>query len=301
MKEDAVAPVVAAMLILAVIVTFFAVWNAYFVPSMKEQSEITHIREVETGFLKFSSDIETAASLKKKTRFSEHVPLGGGDFTFDPVKSGGILRVQEEDKGYLLLDIVNDSTMRPSNALRMVNFTYLPVNNFWQDQGYVWSFGNVNVTKGSLSTPLQYASMDEVPYGITWTLFDIETTPWVNDSAACSLVEIQIVNITPDPHHAMASGNGNAQLVLESSGVSQSYPNTTQMNVTLYRNLPRGFRDALFESVNRSLNEAPCSNMHVTYRSELTDAIDPEIGVQFDAIPNLTLSRKITGIVVRAD
>ncbi|AGB01933.1 hypothetical protein [Methanoregula formicica] len=301
MTDDAVAPVVAAMLILAVIVTFFAAWNAYFVPSMKEQSEITHIRLVETGILKFSSDIETAASLKRKTRFSEPVPLGGGDFTFDPVKSGGVLRIQGEDKGYLRTDIVNDSTAQPSSALRMVNFTYQPVNNFWQDQGYTWSFGNVNVTKGSLSAPLQYASMDEVTYGITETLFDIGTTPWVNDSAACSLVEIQVVNITPDPGHPMASGNGNAQLALESSVVSQGYPNTTQVNVTLYRNLPRGFRDALFESVNRSLNEVSCSNMHVTYRSVLTGAVDPEIGVQFDPIPNLTLNRKITGIVVRAD
>ena len=301
MKEDAVAPVVAAMLILAVIVTFFAAWNAYFVPSMKEQSEITHIGEVETGFLKFSSDLETAASLKKKTRFSEPVPLGGGDFTFDPVKSGGVLRVQGEDKGYLRVDIVNDSIVRPSGTLRMVNFSYQPVNNFWQDQGYSWSFGNVNVTKGSLSTPLQYASMDEVPYGITGTLFDIGTTPWVNDSRACSLVEIQVVNITPDRGHPMASGNGNAQLALESSVVSQGYPNTTQMNVTLYRHLPKGFRDALFESVNRSLNEVSCSNMHVTFRSELTDTVDPEIGVQFDAIPNLTLNRKITGIEIRAD
>ncbi len=301
MNDDAVAPVVAAMLILAVIVTFFAAWNAYFVPSMKEQSEITHIRQVETGFLKFSSDIETAASLKKKTRFSEPVPLGGGDFTFDPVKSGGILRIQGEDKGYLRVDIVNDSTVHPSNAFRMVNFTYLPVNNFWQEQGYTWSFGNVNVTKGSLSTPLQYASMSEVPYGITGTLFDIGTASWANDSAACSLVEIQVVNITPDSHHAMASGNGNAQLALESSVVSQGYPNTTQMNVTLYRNLPRGFRDALFESVNRSLNEVSCSNMHVTFRSALTDAIDPEIGIQFDAIPNLTLNRKVTVISIGAN
>lgn len=301
MTDDAVAPVVAVMLILAVIVTFFAAWNAYFVPSMKEQSEITHIGEVETGILKFSSNIETAASLKKKTRFSEPVPLGGGDFTFDPVKSGGVLRVQGEDKGYLRVEIVNDSTVQPSGALRMVNFSYQPVNNFWQDQGYSWSFGSVNVTKGSLSTPLQYASMDEVPYGITETLFDIGTAPWVNDSAACSLVEIQVVNITPDPGHLTASGNGNAQLALESSGVSQGYPNTTQVNVTLYRNLPRGFRDALFESVNRSLNEVSCSNMHVTFRSALTTDIDPEIGVQFDPIPNLTVNRKITGIVIRAD
>jgi len=301
MSEDAVAPVVAIMLILAVVVTFFAAWNAYYVPSMKEQSEIAHIKEVETAFLKFSSDIETAASLKKKIRFSEPIPLGGGDFTFDPVKSGGILRIQGDDTGYLKLDIINDSIGEQRgnlSYLTMVNFTYQPVNNFWQEQGYTWSYGNVNVTKGLLSTPLQYASMGDVPYAITGTLFDIETTPWVNDSAACSLVEIQVVNITIDSLHTTTNGNGNAMLTLNSSVISMTYSNTTQMNVTLYRHLPRGFKTALYESVNHSLNEISCSNVHVTYRSEITDDIWPEIGVRFDPIPNMTLNRKITGISI---
>ena len=72
------APVVAAMLILAIGVTFFAAWNAYYVPSMKAQSEITHLKDAETGFLRFSSDIETAASLKRNMQLSEPIPLEGG-------------------------------------------------------------------------------------------------------------------------------------------------------------------------------------------------------------------------------
>jgi len=77
-NEDAVSPVVAAMLILAIVVTFFAAWNAMYVPSMKAQSEITHLKDVESGFLRFSSDIETATSLKKNMRMSEPIPLEGG-------------------------------------------------------------------------------------------------------------------------------------------------------------------------------------------------------------------------------
>lgn len=110
MKEDAVSPVIAAMLILAVVVTFFAAWHAYYVPSMKAQSEISHIREVETGFLRFSSDIETAASLKKGMRFSGSIPLGGGDFVFDPVKSGGELKIwNASPNGYLRLNWTSET------------------------------------------------------------------------------------------------------------------------------------------------------------------------------------------------
>ena len=104
------APVVAAMLILAIGVTFFAAWNAYYVPSMKAQSEITHLRDVETGFLRFSSDIETAASLKRNMRLSEPIPLGGGEFTFDAVKSGGLLRIQNDTYGYMRIRIINGTT-----------------------------------------------------------------------------------------------------------------------------------------------------------------------------------------------
>jgi len=51
--DEAVAPVIAAMLVLAVLY-FFAVWNATAIPSMKAQSEVTHLQEVESGILRFS-------------------------------------------------------------------------------------------------------------------------------------------------------------------------------------------------------------------------------------------------------
>ena len=156
MKEDAVAPVVAAMLILAVVVTFFAAWNAYYVPSMKAQSEITHIKDVETGVLRFSSDIETAVSLKKNLKFSEQIPLGGGDFSFDSVKSGGELKVRNASPaGYLRMNWTNGTESNPDNYFSLVRFSYTPVNNFWQDQGYDWRYGNVYVqnTERNLQHP----------------------------------------------------------------------------------------------------------------------------------------------------
>jgi len=295
MNEDAVAPVIAAMLILAVGVTFFAAWNAYYVPSMKAQSEITHLKEVESGFLRFSSDLETAASLKKSMRLSEQIPLGGGEFTFDPVKSGGTIRIRNETEGYMRITLVNGTTpLTTGNLLRFSNYSYQPVNNFWQDQGYTWSYGNVNVTKGTLATPLQYARMDDVSYGVTGTLFDLDI------DTTCSRMNVYTVNITPVAGHTLASGNGNGLFVLNSSVVSQSFPNATSMNVRLNRHMPRGFQSALLDSVNRHINELSCGNVHVAYRTDPTADVDQEVDMVFDPIPNMTLSRKITEISLGA-
>lgn len=298
MNEDAVAPVVAVMLILAIGVTFFAAWNAYYVPSMKAQSEITHLKDVETGFLRFSSDIETAASLKKTVRLSEPIPLGGGEFTFNAVKSGGLLRIQNESEGYMRISIINGTTpVTTSNLLRFSNYSFQPVNNFWQDQGYVWSFGNVNVTKGSLSTPLLYTSMDTVTYRMTRSLFDLDMVPSRDDPAVCSLMNVYIVNMTPAAGHTTSSGNGNGMLVLESTVTNQQFTNATSMTLRINPGIPEGFRSALWNSANRRVNESlSCRNVHAVSNSS-----NLEIQMMFDTIPNMTLNRKTIEIVLGTD
>jgi len=298
LKEDAVAPVIAAMLVLAVAVTFFSAWNAYYVPSMKAQSEIAHLKNAESGFLQFSSDINAAVSAKKNMHLSEPIPLGGGDFTFDAVKSGGSLRVQSEREGYLRVTIVNGTVpATTSSLLWFSNYSYHPVNNFWQDQGYEWSYGNVNVTKGTLTTPLQYTSMDKVPYGITGTLFDLDSIPSPDGSGTCSLVDVYTVNITPDAGNILASGNGNGMLVLASTAMNQQFTNATGMTVSINPGMPEGFRDALWSSVNQRVNESlACGNVHA-----LPDPSNLTIQIAFDQIPNMTLNRKITEISLGAD
>ena len=198
---------------------------------------------LKSGFLQFSSDIETASSMKNGMKFSEPIPLGGGEFTFDMVKSGGLLRIQNETEGYMRTTIVNGTIpVTSTNLLRFSNYSYEPVNNFWQDQGYEWSYGNVNVTKGALTTPLQYTSMDSVTYGLTGTLFDLDTIPASDGSPACSLMDVYTVNITPDTGNLFASGNGNGMLELESTVTSQQFANATNMTVSVNPDLPEGFQ-----------------------------------------------------------
>lgn len=202
MKEDAVSPVIGAMLLLAVGVTFFAAWNAYYVPSMKTQSEISHIRDVESGFLRFSSDIGTAVLLKRNMRLSEPLPLGGGDFIFDPVKSGGELQVRNSSThDYIMMNWTDGTnTESPDHVFGIARFWYKSAGNFWQDQGYGWSYGTVYVmnSERNISTPLHYAARDDITGDIAGSLFTLETLPAYASPGNCSSITVGAVTIGPD-------------------------------------------------------------------------------------------------------
>ncbi|MDD1694207.1 MAG: hypothetical protein LUQ71_05735 [Methanoregula sp.] len=297
MSEDAVAPVVAIMLILAVVVTFFAAWNAYYVPSMKAQSEITHIHDVEDGFLRFSSDIDTAVSVKREMKLSEPIPLGGGEFMFDPVKSGGNLRIVNETEGYLRVTITNGTNPDTAiNLLRFSRYSYEPVNNFWQDQGYVWTYGNLNVTKGSLATPLQFARMENVSYDIAGTVFDIGW-PSPDSSGQCSRIDVFLVNISPRNGYTAANGNGNGLLMLNSTVATRQFANASMLTVRINPNIPEGFKAALWSAVNQRASEYTANCNNVQYSA---DAANLEVQMTFTAIPNMTLNRRLTEISLGA-
>jgi len=174
MNDDAMAPVIAVMLILAIGVTVFAVYTSTYLPGLKQQAEIEHMKEVESGFTKFSSDIDQAFTFVKlygrnsSLVLSEQIPLGGGDIMLNSVKSRGNIRIQESELGNLT---INDSKIFISGPgyhpdgtvfpLTTVNFSYEPVHNFWVNKSYSWERGIVNVTQWPRSTPLNYYTMDD--------------------------------------------------------------------------------------------------------------------------------------------
>lgn len=303
MSDDAVAPVVAMMLILAAVVTFFAAWNAYFVPSMKAQSEITHIGQVESGFLKFSSDIGTAVSLKKNLRLSESLPLGGGDFMFDPVRSGGEIRVGNTTPStYFSLNWTNSTSpdhltpdlQSPDSDANMAKFSYTPVNNFWQDQGYVWSLGNifVNNTERNLVTPLEFDAMEDVTYdGLAQSLVELEPAAY-SGRGDCTRIIVRTVNITPDTSHPRISGNGNAVLRLNCTVSRVSIVNATSLSLIITAPSGRfqetfwGYLDSGAENLRYG-----CPNV---FRPAPSDPGKRTIQLVFT--PNVTLEREIAEI-----
>ena len=135
MNDDAVAPVIAVMLILAVLATFFAIWQTVALPSMKAESEIGHLHSVEQSFVRFSTDLANAASLRQEISLSEPISLGGGDTTFDSLRSSGTIGVYQEPQWVFRVNTSDGTNERMSEG-RMVNFSYRPEGNFWQEQGY---------------------------------------------------------------------------------------------------------------------------------------------------------------------
>jgi len=162
--DDALAPVIAVMLILAIGVTVFAVYTSTYLPGLKQQAEVEHLKDVESGFLRFSSDIDNAiASGKPNITYSEQIPLGGGDILVNSMKSSGTIRIQNETLGNITVtgSINNGTPWSSPIQLNSVNYLFAPSGNFWVDQGYIWKRGYVTVTKGSRSTPLQFDSTND--------------------------------------------------------------------------------------------------------------------------------------------
>ena len=234
MRDDAIAPVIAVMLILAAIVTFLSIWNAIYVPSMKESSEVSHLQNVETSFVHFSSDIDQAVSSHQDSLvFSEPVQLGGGDTLVNQLKSSGALQVQNESDPVYILTLSGSDGQTTINGT-LINFSYEPVNNFWQDQGYTWQYGYINVTKyGTLSTPLTYYNMTDVhsPSGTLQTLAKsfvlasatTNTTP--SSYGNLSTLDIWVVSMYASPDHSFVSSNGFGTLRLTSNVTTTHHTN----------------------------------------------------------------------------
>jgi len=138
--------------------------------------------------------------------------------------------------------------------------------------------------------------MNDVSYGVTGSLFDLDAAPSPANPSVCTVMNIYTVNITPAAGHTLGSGNGNGMLALDSTVMNEQFANATSMTVRINPDAPVGFRNALWESVNLRINESRiCGNIH-TY----PDPSNLEVLVMFDTIPNMTLNRKNTEISLAA-
>lgn len=248
MNDDALSPVIGVMLILAVVVTFMAIYNAQVVPNMKAGAEIEHLGNVEESFLLFTADIQNSiecVSSGRNITFIERISLGGGDIPLNSLKSGGTLYVQQ-DEAPMLSIFINGS---PPATVKVwhTNISYWPTSNFWQDQGYSWQYGYVNVTKGRLTTPLDFCDMGDV---------------WANSRFMDSLVSFSDENfpiitletvsyVEGDENHI--SGNGVGTLKATTTMTSSSFTDVTQMAIDT-PSLPGELAASLEEIFNDSPN-----------------------------------------------
>ena len=176
-KDDAVSPVIALMLILAILATCLAVYTTTYVPGLKQQDEITHSGEVKLAFERFASDIDNLIALGKPAVYTEVLELGGGDVPLSPTKSSGTIEIEEIKIGTYQI-----GTETPLD-LDGVQITYTPSFTAWEKQGYLYKNGVVWITKDEKRTPsaLKWYTVDD---GLKQEKKTIETwySPTVSDS-----------------------------------------------------------------------------------------------------------------------
>ena len=226
-QDDAIAPVIAVMFILAIGVTFFSVYTATYLPALKQQAEIEHLRDVETGIMRFSSDIDNAILAGTQSgrggELSEQIRLGGGSILFNPLESSGMIQIREIDS--FRLTITTNDTVEHTFDLSVVNVSYLPSNNFWIDQGYCWQYGYTNVTKTARSVPLQGFTSDFIPGRVknfTDGMVSIRFTPDGN-------ITVDAVSLEAGPDNT-TSGNGMARLALKSAVTTEDLPDCISLS-----------------------------------------------------------------------
>jgi hypothetical protein len=241
-NDDALAPVIAVMLILAIAVTVFAVYTSTYLPGLKQQAEVEHFKEVESGFTKFSSDIDLAFTLAKSQggnlsfTLSEQIPLGGGDIELNTLKSGGNIRVQEEPLGYLTVDNTTIFISGPDNhpagtpiPLKTVNYAYMPDHNFWVNKSYIWDHGFVTVSQWPKTAPLNY---DSTMNGIMdQNLVKRINFYSLNDSSS-NFISLQgttltIIQMNSSSSNNQVSGNGIGTLELKITNTTDSILQTS--------------------------------------------------------------------------
>ena len=145
-KDDAVSPVIALMLILAILATCMAVYTTTYVPGLKQQDEITHSGEVKLAFERFASDIDNVIAQGKPAVYTEVLELGGGDVPLSPTKSSGTVEINTTVIGKYKID-------SEEKDLTGIEISYLPSFTAWEKQGYLYKNGVVWITKDEKKTP----------------------------------------------------------------------------------------------------------------------------------------------------
>ncbi|ADN35145.1 hypothetical protein Mpet_0371 [Methanolacinia petrolearia DSM 11571] len=214
--EEAVAPVIALMLILAVVATFISLYSTEYLPGLKEQSEIAQVSEVKEAFMDFSNDIGHIVSEKKGASYGHTIPLGAGDVIMSPEKSSGTLSVSDAGT---IFDVYNDSSGDPVASAGMVKAEFKPSYTFWEGQGYSWQYGYINVTKDDIEVPLEDYTMADVTGSEEFSAFaesliDFEDAGFYNSTSGeteLSSLEIDLVTFVQGDKN-FVSGNSAAVL-----------------------------------------------------------------------------------------
>lgn len=299
--EDAVSPVIGLMLILTILVSAIALLNATYIPGLKQQSEIDHLAEVEEAFMDISSDIERIIAFGDETMVRERLFLGGGEVIFSGLRSSGTLRIDPDIPSEPVTWMVyeNDTSSWQDVPLSQVSISYQPIGNFWQNQGYIWHGGLVNVTKGDRTTWLSYVDQsdaDEVTadgiMAASLIACDYTVTGYLDH------ITISPVSMVPDPGASFTSSNGVGTVTLhKNDGAIQEFSTPDILGISIDPLLPCQER-VRQEYIDRFTEIAQAGNCDI-----VEGVIDGREGIflTFDnAISPVTLTVKESNLVIGA-
>ncbi|HJJ48541.1 MAG TPA: hypothetical protein O0X39_06105 [Methanocorpusculum sp.] len=221
-RDDAVSPVVAMMLILAVIAICVSVMFATYVPDLKENAEILHSKEVKEEFFKFASDVDNLFTNGRSGVYSYIIPLGGGDTLLSPSKSAGTLQLGRETIGEITIEgYVDGSSVTDTYMVYNTPVTYTPLLSFWENQGYKYGNETVYVTKGTVEIPaLEGVSDTEAEHLASRTTLLKYMEPqkiyWYtgHDSVTHDTFTMNIISVENEVNESYISGNGEAVLTI---------------------------------------------------------------------------------------
>lgn len=258
MKDEAVSPVVAFMLLLMVVVSFISLLNAYYIPSLKQQAEIEHLGKVEESFLAIGTDIDRLVSFKENAVIKERMSLGGGDVLFSAVRSTGTLQLSQ-DIWLVNVLIVNASGSSLFN-ITTFRISYRPTGNFWVNQGYQWRSGIINVTKNNRSTWLEYidqadATRAQHQFIRVLTTPSIKEMPSSLNSNYLENVFISMSNLSIDKDKMFMSSNGGGGVDLVMKKNEYLIQNVAEIKFTINPGLTsdeKNFLSSVLSEVNTS-------------------------------------------------
>ena len=193
-SESAASTVIAAVLLLSIIFTIFAIVRIAYVPEWKNDAEQLHMSEVQRDMteLKSTADMialkaDIVALLKASNSnsspidFSVTVPIsmGGGEIPIlEPSKSSGTLSVNTEPCNVTIT--TEEGRIIPINSSTI---TYRSNNRQYVDQVFRYENGALILAQGDRSSMMQFPSLPSI----------------TNTSDHNYNVSIQAINVTGDP------------------------------------------------------------------------------------------------------
>ena len=200
-SESAASTVIAAVMLLAIVLTLFAVVRIAYVPEWKNDAEQMHIREVQKdmGDLKSTVDMITLLRSSNLNLLSSNsfvtppsttvqIHMGGGEVPIvAPSRSSGMLSVNM-DPCIIRLVTFNVSGSSHTETVECGGITYGSNNEQYVDQILRYENGGLILTQGDISL------MRQPP------LFAINrTSEGGEDDTINYSVSIQIINVTGNP------------------------------------------------------------------------------------------------------